>query len=96
MNTRVKQECYFQFIREKRVREEFITYKEPEKEQVKEIIKEKIIIQKEAKPETAEEGTDRQICDMKIIKGVAMSIGASTETREIIKNEQKIKIYLQL
>ena len=76
-------------IRNKRVREEFITYKEPEKEEVKEIIKEKIIIQKEAKPETAEEGNDRQIFDMKIIKGLAMSIGASTETREIIKNEQK-------
>ena len=87
--TKLKKEESDYDIREKRVREEFITYKEPEKEQVKEIIKEKIIIQKEAKPETAEEGNDRQIFDMKIIKGVAMSIGASTETREIIKNEQK-------
>ena len=55
-------------IKEKKVREEFITYKEPVKQEVKEIIKEKIIIQKEAKPEIAEEGNDRQIFDMKIIK----------------------------
>ena len=92
--TKLKKEESEYDIREKRVREEFITYKKPEKQEVKEIIKEKIIIQKEAKPETAEEGNDRQIFDMKIIKGVAMSIGASTETREIIKNEQKeIEIY---
>jgi len=52
----------------KKVREEFITYKEPVKQEVKEIIKEKIIIQKEAKPEIAEEGNDIQIFDMKIIK----------------------------
>ena len=76
-------------IRSKRVREEFVTYKEPKQPKIKEIIKEKIIIQKEAKPETAEEGNDTQIFNMKICKTVAMSIDASTVTKEIIKNEEK-------
>ena len=80
--------------RSKRVREEFVTYKEPTQPKIKEIIKEKIIIQKEAKPETAEEGNDRQIFSMKMCKTVAMSINASTESKEIIKNEEKeIEIY---
>ena len=76
-------------IRSKRVREEFVTYKEPKQPKIKEIIKEKIIIQKEAKPETAEEGNDTQIFRMKMCKTVAMSIDASTVTKEIIKNEEK-------
>ena len=76
-------------IKNKRVREEIITYNEPETQELKEIIKEKIIIQKESKPETAEEGNDRQIFDMKISKRVAMSIEASSERKEIIKNEEK-------
>ena len=76
-------------IRNKRVREEFITYEEPKVQDIKEIIKEKVIIKKESKPETAEEGNDRQNFDMIISKNVAMSIEASTESKEIIKNEQK-------
>ena len=71
----------------KKVREEYVRYIEKPVEVIKE--KEKIIIQKEPKPETTEEGNDVQNFDMKIKKIVAMSIEASTETKEIIKDEIK-------
>ena len=52
-------------------------------------IKEKIIIQKESKPETAEEGNNMQIFDMKISKRVSMFIEPDMELRKIIRDEQK-------
>ena len=73
--------------RDKKTREEYVKYIEKPVEIIKE--KEKIIVQKEKKPETAEEGNDAQLFDMKICKRVAMSIEASTETKEIIKDEIK-------
>ena len=73
--------------KDKKVREEYIRFIEKPVEVIKE--KEKIIIKKEAKPETAEEGNDTQKFDMKLCKGVAMSIEASGETKEIIKDELK-------
>ena len=76
----------------KNAREEYIKYIEKPVEIIKE--KEKIIIQKEPKPETAEEGNDRQLFDMTISKNVAMSIEALAEKKEVIKNELKeIEIY---
>ena len=57
-------------------------------------IREKIIIQKEKPPETAEEGNDFQVFDMKISKRISMNIKPSTELRKIIKDENKeIEIY---
>ena len=57
-------------------------------------IREKIIIHKEKPPETAEEGNDFQIFDMKISKRISMNIKPSTELRKIIKDENKeIEIY---
>ena len=73
--------------KDKKIREEYVRYIEKPVEIIKE--KEKIVIQKEPKPETAEEGNDTQLFDMKICKRVEMSIEASTETKEIIKNEIK-------
>ena len=73
--------------KDKKEREEYIRYIEKPVEIIKE--KEKIVIQKEPKPETAEEGNDTQVFDMKVIQGVAMSIEASAETKEIIKEELK-------
>ena len=52
-------------------------------------LKEKIIIQKEAKPETAEEGNNMQIFDMSISKRVSMFIEPAMEFRKIIRDEQK-------
>ena len=52
-------------------------------------LKERIIIQKEAKPETAEEGNNMQIFDMKVSKRVSMYIEPAMEFRKIIKEEQK-------
>ena len=52
-------------------------------------LKERIIIQKEAKPETAEEGNNMQIFDMNISKRVSMFIEPSFEFRKIIRDEQK-------
>ena len=69
----------------KNVKEEFIKFIEKPVE----VIKEKIIIQKEPKPETAEEGNDRPLFDMEIYKDVAMSIEASAETKEVLTNELK-------
>ena len=73
--------------KDKKVREEYIRFIEKPVEVIKE--REKIIIKKEPKPETAEEGNDTQKFDMKLCKGVAMSIEASGETKEIIKDELK-------
>ena len=73
--------------KEKKIREEYVRYIEKPVEIIKE--KEKIVLQKEAKPETAEEGNDTQLFDMKICKRVGLSIEASTETKEIIQNEIK-------
>ena len=73
--------------RNKNVREEYVKFIEKPVEIIKE--KEKIIIQKEKKPETAEEGNDTQVFDMKVCKRVSMSIEASSETKEIIKDEIK-------
>ena len=42
-------------------------------------IREKIIIQKEKPPETAEEGNDFQVYDMKISKRISMNNKHSTE-----------------
>lgn len=57
-------------------------------------IKERIIMQKEKPPETAEEGNDFQVFDMKISKRISMNIKPSTELRKIIKDENKeIEIY---
>ena len=52
-------------------------------------IRQKIIIQKEYPPETAEEGNDMQIFDMKICKGSSLFIKPSSELRKIIKEENK-------
>ena len=52
-------------------------------------LKEKIIIQKEAQPETAEEGNNMQIFDMSISKRVSMYIEPAMEFRKIIRDEQK-------
>jgi len=52
-------------------------------------IKEKIIIQKEMPPETAEEGNNFQIFDMKISKRVSLFIKPSTELKHKITDEQK-------
>ena len=52
-------------------------------------LKERIIIQKEAKPETAEEGNNMQIFDMKVSKRVSMYIEPAMEFRKIIREEQK-------
>ena len=71
--------------KDKKVREEYVRF--IEKPVIRE--KEKIVIQKEAKPETAEEGNDTQVFDMKISKRVAMSIEAAVENKEIIKDEIK-------
>ena len=73
--------------KDKKVREEYVKFIEKPVEVIKE--KEKIIIKKEPKPQTAEEGNDAQIFDMKVCEKVAMSIEASTETKEIIKDELK-------
>ena len=73
--------------RDKKTREEYVRFIEKPVEIIKE--EEKIIIQKEKKPETAEEGNDAQLFDFQICKRVAMSIEASTETKEIIKDEIK-------
>ena len=73
--------------KEKKIREEYVRYIEKPVEIIKE--KEKIVIQKDSNPETAEEGNDTQLFDMKICKRVGLSIEASTETKEIIQNEIK-------
>ena len=73
--------------KDKKVREEYVKFIEKPVEVIKE--KEKIIVKKEPKPETAEEGNDAQVFDMKVCKRVAMSIEASTETKEIIRDELK-------
>ena len=52
-------------------------------------LKERIIIQKEAKPETAEEGNNMQIFDMSVSKRVSMYIEPAMEFRKIIRDEQK-------
>ena len=52
-------------------------------------LKEKIIIQKELQPETAEEGVGFQIFDMVISKRVSLFIEPSTELRQKITDEQK-------
>ena len=52
-------------------------------------LKERIIIQKEAKPETAEEGNNMQIFDMTVSKRVSMYIEPAMEFRKIIRDEQK-------
>ena len=52
-------------------------------------IKEKIIIQKEMQPETAEEGNNFQIFDMKVSKRVSLFIKPSTELKQKITDEQK-------
>ena len=52
-------------------------------------LKERIIIQKEAKPETAEEGNNMQIFDMEVSKRVSMYIEPAMEFRKIIREEQK-------
>ena len=52
-------------------------------------LKERIIIQKEAKPETAEEGNNMQIFDMEVSKRVSMYIEPAMEFRKIIRDEQK-------
>jgi len=85
------------WYKRKKVREEFITYKEPVKQEVKEIIKEKIIIQKEAKPEIAEEGNDMHIFDMKIIKrwpwayGPPLKLGKLKRDRNLQKKRKRKK-----
>jgi len=57
-------------------------------------LKERIIIQKEAKPETAEEGNHMQIFDMSISKRVSMYIEPAMEFRKIIRDEQReLEIY---
>ena len=57
-------------------------------------LKERIIIQKEAKPETAEEGNNMQIFDMSISKRVSMYIEPAMEFRKIIRDEQReLEIY---
>ena len=73
--------------RDKKVREEYVRFIEKPVEIIKE--KEKIIIQKEEKPETAEEGNDAQLFDMKVVKDVAMSIEALNESKQVITNELK-------
>ena len=73
------------FKKAKKEREEYVRYIEKPVE----IIKEGKKTVKDPKPETAEEGNDTQIFDMKIIQGVAMSIEPSSETKEIIKEELK-------
>ena len=82
---RIPSEKDLKIRKDKKVREEYVRF--IEKPVIKE--KEKIIIQKEAKPETAEEGNDTQVFDMKISKRVAMSIEAAVENKEIIKDEIK-------
>ena len=52
-------------------------------------LKERIIIQKEQKPETAEEGNNMQIFDMEVSKRVSMYIEPAMEFRKIIRDEQK-------
>ena len=52
-------------------------------------IKEKLIIQKQMQPETAEEAVGFQIFEMKIGKRISLFIEASTELRQKIINEQK-------
>ena len=52
-------------------------------------IKEKIIIQKEIPPETAEEGVGFQIFDMAISKRVSLYIEPSTQLRQKITDETK-------
>ena len=52
-------------------------------------LKERIIIQKEAKPETAEEGNNMQIFDMSVSKRISMYIEPEFEFRKIIRDEQK-------
>ena len=52
-------------------------------------IKEKLIIQKEMEPETAEEAIGFQIFDMKICRRVSLLIEPSTELRQKIINEKK-------
>ena len=52
-------------------------------------LKEKIIIQKEMPPETAEEGVGFQIFDMEISKRVSLFIEPSTELRQKITDESK-------
>ena len=57
-------------------------------------LKERIIIQKEAKPETAEEGNNMQIFDMQVSKRVSMYIEPEFEFRKIIRDEQReLEIY---
>ena len=52
-------------------------------------IKEKLIIQKEMEPETAEEAIGFQVFDMKISKRISLFIEPSTELRQKILNEHK-------
>ena len=52
-------------------------------------LKERIIIQKEARPETAEEGNNMQIFDMTVSKRVSMYIEPAMEFRKIIRDERK-------
>ena len=52
-------------------------------------IKEKIIIQKEMQPETAEEGNNFQIFDMQVSKRVSLFIKPTYELKQKITDEQK-------
>ena len=53
------------------------------------LIKEKIIIREELKPETAEDGNERQTFDMKISKNLNMKIPSSFRTKRVTKEEMK-------
>ena len=53
------------------------------------LIKEKIIIREELKPETAEDGNERQTFDMKISKNLNMKIPSSFGTKRVTKEEMK-------
>ena len=61
----------------------------PDSEKEKIMIKEKTIIQKELPPETAEEGNNFQIFDMKISKRVSLFIEPTTELGKKIVDEEK-------
>ena len=71
------------------IKEDYKEIYEEQEPKIIERIKQKIIKQKQRPPETAEEGNDMQVFDMKIIKGISMNIKPSVESRKIIKDENK-------
>jgi hypothetical protein len=66
-----------------------ISPKERKRKSSSNLIKEKIIIREELKPETAEDGNERQTFDMKISKNLNMKIPSSFGTKRLTKEEMK-------